>query len=291
MTRLHAFDLALCEHIRSVVGHHIQDDRFAERMAKLDARLFGYLQHGHEAAPAELLLSEQESLEIQTLARQGPVWPKLRKHLAAKPWFLPSPRISSLALACIKELNDQLSMVLGTEWAAKSKRFGKRLARPGLTLHEGIGTASEWIKLARRYLAAMGATQFLPPPEGIFPTPTSVAIIKVPAWTNSTATATKANLPGPPRTRKRKSPYTGEHYRALLNTRQAAEKLGISTDTLYSHAHAGRIGYRWKNKAGRGGTMLFSPADLEAFLEEISVAPAPVATKQRGRRAYVPRNF
>lgn len=72
-----------------------------------------------------------------------------------------------------------------------------------------------------------------------------------------------------------------------FTAKQTAEELGISTDTLYAHAHAGRIAFRWKNKAGRGGKMLFAPADLQAFLDATTVR----AKGAKPRQAYVPRNF
>src|SRR5208283_2474121 len=60
-------------------------------------------------------------------------------------------------------------------------RFARRLEETRIRLPEGITAIQEWTRLLRRVLKAMGATHFLPCPDGQSPTPTCPAQPDTPA--------------------------------------------------------------------------------------------------------------
>ena len=183
MSHLHVFDLALCRHIHDAVATYLDDPRFADALVHLDDGLKAYLRIDpypgddgfHEL---DQLLGEVELRHLQMLIADAP--PRATKKWPPNKWLITSPAISRKALDCLPEFNRELTTLEATDWSIQSNRFDKRLHRRNLLLADGIAIASEWIKLARKYLGAMGLVQFLPQPEGHFPTPTHPTTVESP---------------------------------------------------------------------------------------------------------------
>jgi hypothetical protein len=74
------------------------------------------------------------------------------------------------AIDCVGEIRGSLAIQYGDEWATQSSAFARRLEDDQTLMSEGIEIVHEWVQLVRRYLRAMGATAFLPHPEGSFAT-------------------------------------------------------------------------------------------------------------------------
>jgi hypothetical protein len=76
-------------------------------------------------------------------------------------------------VATVREVGEELTKRTANDWADDCAGFASRLEMQQLSLTDGIEVIIEWVSRLRRLLRAMGASNFLPFPEGSFRTPTA----------------------------------------------------------------------------------------------------------------------
>jgi hypothetical protein len=118
-----------------------------------------------DVEPAPLLLSDAE-LEDLWVGFGG------EEFRFDKPWE-EYPELYRRALMCAADIREGLAKEYIGEWARVCIRCTEQLESGRITLSGGIEVVREWAGEVRRLLRAMGATNFLPAPEGASPTPTS----------------------------------------------------------------------------------------------------------------------
>jgi len=162
--RLHEYDLQLCEYVRSNIRGHFDNpafQRYVRQAVQARPPLLAYL---FDEAPNDqpFLLSDRE-LDYLELALEGPAEVML-------PW-VPYRELHQQRIDCVREISTELTRQVAEEWSVTSTGFAEQLEHTPLTLPRGISIVYEWVDVARRLLRALGATQFLPRPDGMFPTP------------------------------------------------------------------------------------------------------------------------
>jgi hypothetical protein len=170
---LHTFDLhlcsaALCAPCRCI---HSQDG-FAERyfavMEKvLPAPLWALIRPSGEIYQVPIvqlpLLSTVEFSDLET-AFIG---------FDERYTWHADPVLLRRRLQCVPEIRTELGAAEATAWSETSVRLVARLEEPDLRIDEGIRTIHEWVVYVRELLGAMGAMEFLPYPDGLYPTATN----------------------------------------------------------------------------------------------------------------------
>lgn len=166
---LHKFDLNLSRYVLDNVNEHFDSPRFyAFAHDHLSEPLFAHLLALRSFdEPPELLLGKGEFDELLLhfsgdLIEVDRSWSKYGK-------------LHARHINCITEIRERLAPSVGVAWADASSAFSARLESSRLRLEEGIEIVWDWIKELRRLLRAMGAIQWLPAPDGPFPTPTTRA--------------------------------------------------------------------------------------------------------------------
>ena len=86
-----------------------------------------------------------------------------------KPWEA-DDRVHRMSIDCTREIREAFSLTDADAWASASAEFASELER-GKFLSTGLYVILAWVDQLRRHLRALGATAFLPHPEGSFPTP------------------------------------------------------------------------------------------------------------------------
>jgi hypothetical protein len=164
--QLHDFDLCLCRHALEAIRGHLTDPEFAAYVGEqLAAPVLAHLHAlGEDVEPPSRLLRDQDLDELSIAFGGGPF------HLD-QPW-IPYPPLYRRGLDCVTEIRDRLSREHAERWAQASARFAERLEGDRVYLGTGIEVVRQWVGEARRLLRAMGALEFLPYPDGPFPTVT-----------------------------------------------------------------------------------------------------------------------
>jgi len=137
-------------------------DRDPEPPPELDGPPLKAFIDEHARSHYELLLGRDELLALETCAVSA---------LSRTTW-IPNPVLHQGRVDTEPEVREQLTRQTAEEWAVASSQFARQLEEDRLSFLDGVQLVVAWIDALRRLLRAMGAGQFLPPPEGTFPTPT-----------------------------------------------------------------------------------------------------------------------
>ena len=281
--RLHEFDLLVCDQIHRVVSYHLEDSRFADAMSALDAGLLVTLSSEpplkcDQLREARVVFKEQELYALQVRIAALPI--QLTKH-----WIW-SPAIGRQAVRCVPEINNHFSPLQGRRWDEASANFDGRLRHRCLRLDDAIGIASEWLGLARRYLAdldqpAAGSLQlrqacspptvqspFVAPGTGLL-----TDVTKATAVDSATAVVTAGS-----RTQSAGNPSS------FLSPPEVAERLRLSPDKVLAWIKSGElVAVNTATKLGGRPRYRISPNSLAEF-EKRRITPAkPTPVKQRRR--------
>lgn len=163
--RLHEFDLLLCDEIRHRIQSYLDDDDPPFRQwVKERLQPKGLLKYVRGKKQDRLLFSDAE-LEDLSSSLDGDI-DVLRR------WW-PNKRLHERYVDTVKEVRTELCRTASEDWSRECKRFARRLEKDRLYLSDGIEVLREWLKRLRRLLKAMHAEEFLPHPQGRFPTPTN----------------------------------------------------------------------------------------------------------------------
>ncbi|MFO0881786.1 MAG: hypothetical protein U0840_31190 [Gemmataceae bacterium] len=180
--QLHDFDICLCRHALDSIRAYLTDPEIAAYVAEqLPASVLTYLQalDDDEEAPP-MLLGDQELDELSWIFTGGPFQ-------LDQPW-MPYGPLYRRGLDCVTEVREALSREHAEHWAQASARFIEQLDGDRIYLGSGIQIIREWVAEARRLLRAMGRTDLLPAPEGMYPTPTRCSCPAAPLHQPSAAT-------------------------------------------------------------------------------------------------------
>ena len=186
--KLHKFDLALCDYIlgqiqprlrelreRPVETLHLEHsdwDRLdiptwaGYTIAALPPRLGDHIWAGVSGDVVLLPLNDDELFGLQGVVDDPPL--RLKDQLT----WEPCDPLHRRYLDTISEVQESLTKQTAEEWAVGCSEFASKLCCDGLAIAEGITLVHEWLWRLRQLLRAMGATKYLPAPEGHHPTPT-----------------------------------------------------------------------------------------------------------------------
>jgi hypothetical protein len=165
--KLHRFDLELCFHVFDNISTYMDSPAFASFVEEaVDPPVVTYLKAlDGDAEPRPMLLSDGELRDLVGVFDD-------EEFQHDRDW-VPNAGLYRRSLDCFAEICEVLAKPYAEEWAGLSAQFAERLEARGVWLHHGIEVVREWVGEIRRLLRAMGATNFLPAPEGAFPTPTN----------------------------------------------------------------------------------------------------------------------
>ncbi|OAI45548.1 hypothetical protein AYO44_12855 [Planctomycetaceae bacterium SCGC AG-212-F19] len=196
--KLHKFDLQLCDYVVGTIHGHFDNPHFR---CFIEARINPTPKPGVEdkiAGPLRSHLLDPESTEKHLLlndreldylavaladpgdvicslapseSRRGNTKGPPRHLCRATSSWVSCRGLHERPIYCVKEIQEELTKQDAEEWSKDSAAFAKKLENERLSLSEGIEIVHEWVDHVRRFLRAMGATHFLPVPEGTFPTP------------------------------------------------------------------------------------------------------------------------
>jgi hypothetical protein len=163
---LHRFDLELSWHVLDNLSTYLAGPAFTSFVQEaVDPPVVAYLKAlDGDAEPLPMLLSDEELRDLADVFDDEDF-----QH--DRDW-VPNEGLYRRSVDCVAEIRDALAKPYADEWANLSAQFAERLKARGVWLHHGIETVREWVGEIRRLLRAMGATNFLPAPEGSFRTPT-----------------------------------------------------------------------------------------------------------------------
>jgi len=162
---LHKFDRDLCRYVvDNIVEYLDRPPFFASVEECLSPPLFAHLLARRDGGdPPDLLLGKIEFEELSAHFSGGPI--ELYRAWSGY------PGLHRRYIDCITEIRECLAPRVADGWANASEGFSAQLESERLKLHDGIDIVWAWTKELRRLLRAMGAVQWLPAPEGRFPTP------------------------------------------------------------------------------------------------------------------------
>jgi excisionase family DNA binding protein len=158
-------------------------------------------------------------------------------------------------------------------------KFGKRLSARHLKLVEGLEVVRQWIFYLRRLLIAMGATHYLPHPDGNFPSPWFPTPRPSNATTNNQQDAearTPSSLAGhgardellgqvlASERAARGTQIERPESREFYSVAQAATRFGVSTATVYGLVAGSKLKH---SRVGvRRGVIRISEEQLAEYL-------------------------
>jgi hypothetical protein len=184
--RLNQYDIELCHYAVGNVRQLLDERKSAEWLEQHahPPALLDYLKDtgNDEAEPVRLLLSAGEFNHLLAAFLELP--------RRLDPGWVASERLHGDFVLTIREVRTALTAGVADAWARDCTRFGGRLTQPGLRLAEGVEIVYQWTLRLRQLLRGMGGKQFLPPPDGLAPTPTR----PVPAGSGTTATTSSVDL-------------------------------------------------------------------------------------------------
>jgi hypothetical protein len=164
--KLHDYDLEICNYVLDNIRQYLRKPRYAARIEQqlYPERLRDYVIDRLSITDQEWLLNEDELNELQsTFERLGRMWCKWR----------PYEQLHGRYICTVKEVAKELTQQQAEDWSRVCTKFAKRLESRPCYLAEGIEIVGEWLWELRKLLRAMEATDFLPYPEGQWPTPTN----------------------------------------------------------------------------------------------------------------------
>jgi hypothetical protein len=167
--KLHDYDLQMCDYVAGNIQQHLNDPSFVRLLEQelYPPQLFQFLHDGIDPAVDQdrQLLSASELDYLSVAFQDGP--PQMDR-----PWSADQD-LHGRFVATVKEVHDSLSPQVAEVWSRQCVGFATRLEAAKLKLSEGIDIVADWTRALRQLVRAMGATKFLPVPEGMIPTPTN----------------------------------------------------------------------------------------------------------------------
>jgi hypothetical protein len=166
---LHNFDLLLCRHTVANIRWNLDECHIHTRIAHLRPPLAKFLideqaDNPRFAAIPEILLSYDELDDIAEALRFLPI--------GSERYWLPCREYYGNATLATGEIHKRLAPAEAQRWADASLSFTHHLCDQPVLLADAIEIVRDWTEELRRYLEALCEFQFLPRPEGHFPTPT-----------------------------------------------------------------------------------------------------------------------
>lgn len=281
--RLHEFDRLVCDQIHRVVSYHLEDSRFADAMSALDADLLVTLTSEpplkcNQPRETPVIFKEQELYALQVRIAALPN--RLTKH-----WIW-SPAIGRQAVRCVPEINNHFSPLQGRRWDEASADFDGRLRHRCLRLDDAIGIASEWLGLAREYLADLeqpdaGSSQLQqacssPTVQSPFFAQGTVLLTDgtmMPAADSATAVVTTES----------RAQSAGSSS-SFLSPPEVAERLRLSPDKILAWIKSGElVAVNTATKLGGRPRYRVSPISLAEFEKRRIAMAMPAPVKQRRR--------
>lgn len=174
-SQLHRFHLSLCNHVAGNVAIYLDNLAIPDDDRQLYAGLIDCL---HQAlTPGEVLPSlVLNDGEFQRLKS----WTANMPNHERSTWLTDGSYRRMKAVDCVKEIKDELAADWGSRWSADSMKFANQLEQENLPVTEGVDVVWRWSTEVCRYLHAMGKDEFLPRPDGDYPTPTTLALPRKP---------------------------------------------------------------------------------------------------------------
>lgn len=163
---LHDFDKALCAYVATMVAPVVPRMEIPESDGKTYSLLLKWLQKHSTPSHFGLLLNDAEFDRLQ-------VWCSSLPSDERNLWGADGGYRRRRSIEPLAEIHEELGREVGSQWVSDSVRLADRLERDDLRLADGVETVWEWASEARRLLLAMGKTDFLPRPEGDYPTPSN----------------------------------------------------------------------------------------------------------------------
>jgi hypothetical protein len=165
--QLHEYDLRLCTYVLCNILEHTGRPQYTAWLGKrlgpgpLWQYISSFPQGDRNSVPKRLLLSEKELSILSEIFRDQ--------------WVEWSPYVPlhKLYIMTVREVRDALSQRVEQRWSDACENFARKLEGDSLSLAPAIEIVQEWVCELRFLLQAMGATAFLPCPEGRSPTPTN----------------------------------------------------------------------------------------------------------------------
>jgi excisionase family DNA binding protein len=210
--------------------------------------------------------------------------------------WLPYDSLHERHVYCIREIRETLTRQAAEDWSQASAQFSEKLTARQVRLHEGLEVVHTWIFHLRRLLKAMGATHYLPHPDGGFPSP-SFPTPRVPETARVQGGAeseTSSDLAGhdalarpvdqahAPLSESRRVREAPRLVREFYSTAEAAEKLGVSASTVYGLVASGKLKH---SRVGvRRGVIRISEEQLAEYLQtaeplKVQLPASPVRLK------------
>jgi hypothetical protein len=169
---LHEFDLQLCDYVASNVQRHLDDPEFHCLLEEelWPEELLQYLRDGidPDVDQDRQLLSAREMAYLLVALRDGPA--QMDRSWSA------DQHLHRRYVATVKEVRNALSLQVADDWSRQCVGFATGLEAAKLKLSGAIEIVTDWTYALRQLLRAMGATKFLPVPEGSIPTPTNPTV-------------------------------------------------------------------------------------------------------------------
>jgi hypothetical protein len=274
--KLHRFDLELTRHVLDNVASHLNESAFASYVGEwVEPAVLAYLQSlDGDAEPPPRLLSEGELTDLVSVFDD-------EQFQFDRDWIA-HESLYRRSIDCVAEIRDGLAKQHADEWASLSAQFAERLEARCVWLHHGIEIVREWVGELRRLLRAMGATNFLPAPEGTFPTPTCSALPAPP--TGAVAEPTAQRDDDPLVAAIGKTQALQEEIRDILLSQrrvqdfyspaEAAAFLGKAEFTVREWCRLGRVNAQ-KRRSGRGRSLEWAIAHAELLrIQKEGLLPA-----------------
>jgi hypothetical protein len=180
--------------------------------------------------------------------------------------------------ATIPEIREALTSVIAEEWAQTSSRAVRSLEST-IAISEGLAIIANWMAELRRYLRICDRTDYLPCPEGGFPTPSAPA----PPEFSTPSAPTRAIEDG-----KACRPME----RRELSRREAAQYLGVSLDTLVELHRSGCLLFRDASPPGSARPLYrYAVKDLEEFIQSGYRRESPEPARAHRRPSSRPQKY
>jgi hypothetical protein len=233
---LYRFDCQLCDYACSNLACQGGGDRYRSQMSNLLDNSIAEHVFGPSALNQPL---KSPRLPLSTLLDL--IWAGEALSDRFRLVWQPYPELHRRRLKCVPEIRQGVTIRDAEVWASRSDEFAALLEQPDVPLHVGLGIVTEWIELARDYLAALGHAQWHPEPRGLA-APKGPDVDPAPAR-HAAAVAEEAVLAKPA---------------ALLQVGEecsvdfAAKVLGVDRKTVLKYIAEGVL--EWRNAAAPSST-------------------------------------
>lgn len=164
---IHLYDQRLCDYVIGTIAGYMDRPAFRAEVEEVFSAgpLLDYLvkasDNSIDADEMRLLLSDHELSRLELVFEDT----LNRRWVASEP-------LHRRYVETLPEVRDHLSRQAAEEWSEACATFARRLEDRHPRLSNGIAIVREWVGRLRTLLRVAGAVNFLPAPEGGFPTPT-----------------------------------------------------------------------------------------------------------------------